>query len=629
MEKERRSSGGLSGHSVWVVVALAAAVILLIFAVLVVTWTSRTTSGIHYEQDSVPKRMLNGRRPLHSVRMRASCSPACKAGSTTGAGYLYTPSSAPQGFRRYVMAPGTDFPYNDMDTTQVPRSRVAVSNAFWVDGSRYPHILTYDDSDYYAIYRFGVDPPFLPVAPMIEGTQAGANMPANADMVVSVGGFFLFAESGTTNAWAMHANPGAGATLSGITTQVNIDSGNIPLRSLGVLSMTLCWIRTLVTNLVYYGEWDTYPTAVSTVSTIDASTMEFTLAEDQGYDNPIQNRIFVYGDDTHCVASNNWSRSAGGVILFTLPDGVSAFSKAGDARCIFLPVWDGDSHAGNRVDIMAEPGNIMTTMGIGRTNAWTMMKDIEDTYRVLRGINRTTFAIERISSVQATSNSGSVSCLTVNGSDDRIIITSPTDSNDFIWYDHSDGSTGTEPGVANFSPFTAAIQATGAGSAAGDPEVQPLLGPIYMMPHVVGAYRAFSTRSARRTVVCNTTFILEDEFAYHDRVWFSVTEHGRSGDGGFGEAYTAEVRFKTAHGPPTIVHDKHDMVKIDKHGHVAGLRVCGNNLHDVLLTTAYPRGVNVNLGDVEILGKARGYLVRRNTTHSWRLPSLECTEDVW
>lgn len=161
-------------------------------------------------------------------------------------------------------------------------------------------------------------------------------------------------------------------------------------------------------------------------------------------------------------------------------------------------------------------------------------------------------------------------------------------------------------GTSNYSYFGAsnglrknvtafAITGTGA-TAAGDPEVQPVFGPVYTMPHEVGFYRALAVHHGGQSIDVITSFVMEGGNAYHHGVFINVDNKKRA------------TFYFPANGPPHRIRDPHNLLRFDKKtGHLS------DTIFKFLsLASSYPRALSLSFTPPSIAEKAIGYLIRQS-----------------
>lgn len=633
-----------------VAVAVAAIVVTTAAAVAVIVpggAHARTPSvaapatGLHSSRacgsqpQSCPRCSRTGRIPL----FRAHAGPSVgsgPSGASWAQGWLWAPDTSGLALARLSVAGMLEgeTPIT-VSTGSVDVVRIAVSNYTWAGANPTPKFMTANAFGNVSFYSTTSQTDTSPTSEA-SLTPSGSNVPASFDMTASVGGAFITAavdSGGATSgiftiAGGPESAPAAPTAANVFKRALNVAGS---MRSIGSLGMTLCWIREIDnagTPVMLLGQMDVYPTLVETVDSLAGSV---SLQNSQGYTAP--GTVIIYHDASRCEVLTVTSRTGN---LFFVSEPIT-WSKSGVAHAIaFPPSGDIGPFESQRTGLVSGDNTTGATMGVGRDFVWVMNNG------GLTRIGRTSDSVNTVMVNNLPAGNGSAVAWTTTGADDVVAIAPAVGASDssLYWYNDLDGTSGSVADAiqGNSGPGLAA-SASNAATAAGDPEVYPLIGPMYMMPHVVGAFRAFHYHTKRHTVVCNTTFTVEDGFSYHHHVYIICVHRYTDANTGNDEDVTlqAHLRFDTATGPPTVLRNDASMCAANSNGHVTcDLSVAlhatdehsGESAHNkrhtqpapIVLATAHPRAITVALTDPAALESCGGYLFRRRA-HNWAIPS--------
>lgn len=599
---------------------LAAIVVLAIFSTLAATTWSKKGKRASGNTDTVPtgdelavsRHAADTKRAYERHLMRvlpstitrgARAAPINAFGASAVAGYVFT-SGAGATINRFDVQ---DLLTAGAASTQISVSSlsqaivICASQNWWDAGytTQYPSFWIQDATGHgYTNYMIGADANVF--NKQYRRFLFSSYYPNSRYRVATVGGAII--TIGNSNDWVVR-QPFNSKIDQNLFAQLY--TGTRTFLGLGSLSAALAYTYE-EGGAVYYGEWTTFPSQVTTVTsttlTLD-STNGYTVGNKIVYLQKNSAQVFTITDVTGSVVTID---NSGG--------NVSGFDSA-TARAITMPGADTDFPGTVRTGLVTGTANNSPMIGVGALQAYMWNNDTF--YKVSRTSDSIISAVISGYGVGADTQNGAVAAFTTTGADDVVVTIerSSAEASDSIWtYDDDAGTSQETAGargyVASDAGLDMAYMSSGSGTAAGDPEVAPLIGPVYEMPHVVGAFRAFSIDTPTARVVCNTTFKLEEAFAYHDRVYFRV-ELDKT------ETREAEVVFESPTGPPTVVSDPTGLLVLNASGHVSGFSVSDLPL----VGTTYPRAVTVQLQKMEQVTDAEGYLVRRRK-HNWQIDGL-------
>lgn len=199
-------------------------------------------------------------------------------------------------------------------------------------------------------------------------------------------------------------------------------------------------------------------------------------------------------------------------------------------------------------------------------------------------------------------------CFSNGSSDDVVIIrdrgnfhkyeSNPADSAHTFIDDWVSGGTYNSSDSFGFVPANSS-------TAAGDPEVTPLVGPYYMMPHTELCYRAFHVFTKSFWLVINARFVLEDKYSYHKDIFLQYHNNGKT--------QTAQFEmFRDKH--PRIVRNDGKILKF-KNNEVSDLNVKG-----ISFGTGHARSLSISVDSIDL--KTMGGYLTIQKKHMWLVPSL-------